>query len=91
MRRRDAACTVSAAFSDEREAGYAVRLMTASPEIKARYSLRPVLSERGDVAMVVLEVSLADASQIARVETCMEGAHGTVIPSQVLSRAARAG
>jgi hypothetical protein len=39
----------------------------------------------------VLEVSLADASQIARVETCMEGAHGTVIPSQVLSRAARAG
>ncbi len=91
MRRREAATTVSAAFSDEREAAYAVRLVSASPEIKARFTMRNVLSERGDVALVVLEVALADAGQVGRVETCMEGAHGTVIPSDVLAQAARVG
>ena len=90
MRRRDAACTVAAAFADEREASYAVRLIGASPEIKARVTLRNVLSERGDVAMVVLEVALADPAHVSRVETCMAGAHGAVIPSEVLARAALA-
>jgi hypothetical protein len=90
MRRRNAACTVAAAFADEREASYAVRLIGASPEIKARFTLRNVMSERGDVAMVVLEVALADAAHASRVETCMAGAHGAVIPNEVLERAALA-
>ena len=90
MRRRDAACTVSAAFADEREASYAVRLIGASPEIKARFTLRQVLSERGDVSMVVLEAHLADPGQVERVETCMMGAHGAVIPSEVVDQASLA-
>jgi hypothetical protein len=88
MRRREAACTVAAAFADEREAAYAVRLIGASPEIRARFTLRNVLDERGGVAMVVLEAALADPGQADRVETCMMGAHGIVIPSDVVAQAA---
>ena len=91
MRRPFAVCTVAAAFADEREASYAVRLIGASPEIRARFTLRRVISERGDVAMVVLEVGLADASQAGRVETCLTGAHGVVVPTEVIAQAVLAG
>ena len=43
MRRRVPATTVAAAFADEREARYAVKLITASPEIDVRFTLRRVL------------------------------------------------
>jgi hypothetical protein len=88
MRRRDAACTVAAAFADEREASYAARLIGASPEIKARFTLRRVLNDRGDSSMVILEAHLADPGQVERVETCMMGAHGAVIPVEVVTQAA---
>lgn len=88
MGRPTAICTISAAFADEREASYAVRLIGASPEIRARFTLHRVISERGDIAMVVLDVGLADRSQADRVETCLEGAHGVVIPVEVVEQAA---
>lgn len=90
MRHRVAATTVAAAFADEREASYAVRLVTASPEIDVRFTLRRVLSEWGEVQMVVLEASLSDPAQADRVETCMTGAHGSIIPAEVVAQAARA-
>lgn len=90
MRHRVAAVTVAAAFADEREASYAVRLITASPEIDARFTQRRVLSEWDEVQMVVLEASLSDPAQADRVETCMLGAHGAIIPAEVVVKAARA-
>jgi hypothetical protein len=87
MRRRATVCTVAAAFADEREASYAVRLIGASPEIKARFTLRRVLNDRGDSSMVILEAHLADGGQVDRVETCMLDAHGAIIPSEVVAQA----
>ena len=63
-------------LSDERAAGYAVKLITSSPEIDVRFTLRRVLGERDEVQMVVREASLIDPGQADRVETCMAGAHG---------------
>lgn len=40
--------------------------------------------------MVILEASLTDPAQAERVETCMEGAHGSIIPADVVAQAARA-
>jgi hypothetical protein len=90
MRRRASACIVAAAFADEREASYAVRLISASPEIDARFTLRRVIGERGEVQMVVLEAALRNPSDAGRVETCLEGAHGAIIPAEVVAQAARA-
>jgi hypothetical protein len=76
--------SVAAAFAQERDASYAVRLMsTTSSEI--RYTLRRVIGEDGDIQMVVLEASFSDPSLISRVETAMEGAHGMVIPVEALA------
>ena len=76
----------AAAFAQERDASYAVRLMaTASSEI--RYTLRRVLGEDGDVQMVVLQASFADPALTSRVETAMEGAHGMLIPVEALAAA----
>jgi hypothetical protein len=90
MRHRVVAATVAAAFSDERAASYAVKLITSSPEIDVRFTLRRVLSELDEVQMVILEASLTDPAQAERVETCMEGAHDSIIPAEVVAQAARA-
>jgi hypothetical protein len=76
--------SVAAAFAQERDASYAVRLMaTASTEI--RFTLRRVIGENGDVQMYVLEASFADPALASRVETAMEGAHGMLIPVEALA------
>jgi hypothetical protein len=90
MRRRVAVTTVAAAFADEREASYAVKLIMASPEIDVCFTLRRVLSEWDEVQMVILEASLSDPAQADRVETCMAGAHGSVFPAEITAKAARA-
>lgn len=90
MRRRVPATTVAAAFADEREASYAVKLITSSPEIDVRFTLRRVLGEWDEIQMVILEASLTDPVQAERVETCMLGAHGSIIPAEIVAQAARA-
>ncbi len=77
--------TVTAAFADERDVEYAIGLISLSPEIAARYSRRSVLGERGEVQLVILEVTLADARQASRVETCLAGAHGVRLAPEVLA------
>ena len=85
MRRRPSHA-VAAAFAQERDASYAVRLMsTASSDI--RFTLRRVLGEDGDIQMVVLEASFSDPALVSRVETAMEGAHGMLIPAEALAAA----
>jgi hypothetical protein len=90
MRRRVPAFTVAAAFADEREASYAVRLISASPEIDASFTLRRVLGDHDEIQMVVLEATVENAALRDRLETCIEGAHGAIIPTEVVERAARA-
>jgi hypothetical protein len=84
--RRQPSHSVAAAFAQERDASYAVRLMsTASGDI--RFTLRRVLGEDGDIQMVVLEASFSDPALVSRVETAMEGAHGMLIPAEALAAA----
>lgn len=84
--RRAASHSVAAAFAQERDASYAVRLMaTTSTDI--RFTLRRVIGENGDVQMYVLEASFADPALVSRVETAMEGAHGMLIPVEALAAA----
>jgi len=84
--RRAPTYAVAAAFAQERDASYAVRLMsTTSADI--RYTLRRVIGEDGHVQMVVLEATFDDPALVSRVETAMEGAHGMVIPHEALAAA----
>jgi hypothetical protein len=84
--RRQPSHSIAAAFAQERDASYAVRLMsTASADI--RFTLRPVIGEDGDVQMVVLEASFRDPALVSRIETVMEGAHGMLIPAEVVAAA----
>lgn len=83
MRRRRH--SVAAAFAQERDASYAVRLMSSVSDADIRYALRRVLSESGEVQMVVLEATFADPSLASRIETAMEGAHGMLVPAEVLA------
>ena len=84
--RRQPSHSIAAAFAQERDASYAVRLMsTTSTDI--RFTLRRVIREDGDVQMVVLEASFPDPALASRVETAMEGAHGMLIPAEALAAA----
>ena len=80
---------VAAAFAQERDAQYAVRMIAAC-EINAHFRLRRVIDEQGVTQMVVLEVRVADTALAGRVETAMEGSHGVVVPAETL-QAAKAG
>jgi hypothetical protein len=82
--------SVAAAFATERDASYAVRLMTTASDADIRYTLRRVIGEDGEVQMFVLEATFRSPALVERVETAMEGAHGIVVPSEVLALA-RAG
>ena len=77
-------------FATERDAGYAVRLMTTASDAEIRYTLRRVIGEDGEVQMFVLEATFRSPALVERVETAMEGAHGIVVPTNVLALA-RAG
>ena len=82
--RRQPSHSVAAAFAQERDASYAVRLMaTVSSDI--RFTLRRVVGEDGDTQMVVLEASFPDPALASPVETAMEGAHGMPIPVEALA------
>jgi hypothetical protein len=72
---------MTAAFAGERDAHLAMRLIAMSPEIVVGFTMRQVYGERGELQMVLLEATLADADQASRVETLMAGAHGVRIPS----------
>ena len=84
--RRQRSYAVAAAFAQERDASYAVRLMTTT-STEIRYTLRRVVGEDGDIQMVVLEATFDDADLGSRIETAMEGAHGMVIPAEALAAA----
>ena len=81
---------VAGAFAKERDASYAMRLISSIADHDIRYTLRRVIGERGDVQMVVLEASVTDAVLGDRVETAMLGAHGILIPPEALAVAAAA-
>jgi hypothetical protein len=74
---------VAAAFAQERDASYAMRLIASIASLEIRLTLRRVLGERGDVQMVVLEASVPDGAIGERVETAMLGAHGVLISPAV--------
>jgi hypothetical protein len=81
--------TVTAAFALERDAGYAIHLISQSPEIVVRFVRRNVIGERGEIQMVVLEATLPDSTHAERVETCMVGAHGVrITPEGTAAQAA---
>jgi hypothetical protein len=81
--------SIASAFT-ERDASYAVRLMSTSSDAEIRYTLRRVVGEDGEIQMFVLEATFRSPALAERVETAMEGAHGIVVPSEVLALA-RAG
>lgn len=74
--------TVTAAFAQQRDAGYAIGLIASSPDLEVRFTRREVVGERGEVQMVVLEATLADPTQASRVASCMVGAHGVRIQTE---------
>jgi hypothetical protein len=80
----DRSYTVAAAFAQERDASYAARLIASASDVTVRYTLRRVTAENGDLQLVVLEATFADADFASRVETAMTGAHGVLVPAQVL-------
>jgi hypothetical protein len=84
--RRKHSQSVAAAFAQERDASYAVRLMATTSD-QIRFILRRVVGEDGDVQMYVLEASFSDPALASRVETAMEGAHGMLIPPEALAAA----
>ena len=79
--------SIAAAFATERDASYAVRLMSTASDAEIRYTLRRVVGEDGEIQMFVLEATFRSPALAERVETAMEGAHGIVIPSEVLALA----
>jgi hypothetical protein len=81
---------VAAAFAGERDAAYAIRLTATAIGEPVDYALRRVVSERGEVDMVVLEATCSCAAVGERVLTVMQGAHGVPIPIDTLD-GARAG
>ena len=75
---------VAAAFAQERDASYAVRLIASVSAVDVRYTLRRVLGETGDMQIVVLEAAFPDPAMASHVESAMTGAHGVLIPVEVL-------
>lgn len=63
--------------------GYAVSLIGSAPDIHVRFTRREVVSERGEVQLVVLEATLTDPTQADRVASCMVGAHGVRIQPEL--------
>ena len=77
--------TIAAAFAQERDAGYAMRLITSVSAHDIRYKLRRVLDEMGDIQVVVLEATFPDPRMASRVVSAMTGAHGIVVPVEIVA------
>lgn len=73
--------TVAAAFAQERDAGYAMRLIASTVDDPVSFTIRQVVGESGEVQMVVLEASCAQPSIAERLLTVMRGAHGIQVPT----------
>jgi hypothetical protein len=72
--------TVAAAFAQERDAHYAVQVITSAIEDRVDYTLRHVMGEDGLVQLVILEATFDDPSLEARIVTVMAGTHGVIVP-----------
>jgi hypothetical protein len=70
---------LAAAFAQERDARYAVRLAADAMPAAVEFALRPVVDDSGYVQMLVLEASFAEPSLRDRLLTVMRGAHGVPI------------
>ena len=79
--------TVAAAFAQERDVHYAVRLLSVAVESKIDYTMRCVRGEDDSMQMCILEAAFCDPALAPRVETAMTGAHGVVVPAEVLAAA----
>lgn len=77
--------TVAAAFAQERDAGYAMRLIASAVDDPVSFTIRQIVGEGGEVQMVVLEASCAQPSIAERLLTVMRGAHGIQIPVATLA------
>lgn len=78
---------VAAAFAQERDAGYAMRLIASAMDDPVSFTIRQVVGEAGEVQMVVLEASCAQPSIAERLLTVMRGAHGIQVPVEALPAA----
>jgi hypothetical protein len=79
--------TVAAAFAQERDVHYAVRLLSVAVESKIDFTMRCVRGEDDSMQMCILEAAFSDPTLTGRVETAMAGAHGVVVPADVLAAA----
>lgn len=75
---------VAAAFAQERDAGYAMRLITSTVHDPVSFTIRQVVGEAGEVQMVVLEASCAQPTIAERLLTIMRGAHGIEVPVEAV-------
>ena len=50
------------------------------------YTLRNVTGEDGRVQLIVLEARFTDPALAPRIVTGMEGAHGIIVPADVVAR-----
>ena len=78
--------TVAAAFAQERDVHYAVRLLSVAVDTKIDFTMRCVRGEDASMQLCILVASFADPA-VSRIETAMEGAHGMVVPIDSLDAA----
>ena len=79
--------TVAAAFAQERDVHYAVRLLSVAVDTKIDFTMRCVRGEDARMQLCILVASFADPAVASRIETAMEGAHGMVVPIDSLDAA----
>ena len=82
-----AAPIVAAAFAQERDVPYAVRLLSVAVDTKIDFTMRCVRGEDASMQLCILVASFADPAVASRIETAMEGAHGMVVPIDSLDAA----
>ena len=75
---------VAAAFAQERDVAYAVRLMSGASDAEVRYTMRCVRGEDDSMQMCVLEATCFDPDLVTRIGTAMEGAHGILVPTEAV-------
>lgn len=79
MSSRSGPLRIAAAFAQERDARYAVRLAADAMPAAVEFALRPVTDESGYLQMLVLEATFSEPSLRDRLLTVMRGAHGVPI------------
>ena len=78
---------VAAAFAQERDVHYAVRLLSVAVDTKIDFTMRCVRGEDASMQLCILLASFTDPAVASRIETAMEGAHGMVVPIETLDAA----